>query len=78
MQSAVSKTSHNAAKLVATTEKQQPADRENISRLSVQNADRMQKSRSNQKPTDLYIAAIALPKQGNNQHATDNEGHYYS
>ena len=69
MQSAVSKMSHNAAKLAATTEKLQLAVRENTLQLSAQNADKMQKSRLNPKPTDRYTAAIVSQKLGNNQHA---------
>jgi hypothetical protein len=71
MQSAVSKTNHNAVKPAETTEKPQHADRENISQLFVPNVVKMQKSHLNPKQTDRSIAAIALQKQGNNQHASD-------
>ena len=76
--SAVSKMNRNVVKLAATTEKPLLADRGNISRLFAQNADKTQRFRSSPKPTDLYIAAIALQKRGNNRHVTDNEGHYHS
>ena len=64
MPSAVSKTSHNVVKPAATTEKLPLADRESTSLLYVQTAEMRRKSRSSPKPTDLFIAVIASPKQG--------------
>ena len=78
MQNVVSKMNRNAANHAATTEKLLPVVRENISQPSAPIADKMRKFPSNPKQTDLYIAAIVSQKQGNKQHATNNEGHYYS
>ena len=77
MQNVVSKMNRNAAKPAVTTEKLLLVDRENISQQFAPNADKMQKSRLSPKQTDLFIAAIALPRQGNNKYVTDNKGHYH-